>query len=93
MLTADLRSYRLPNVRDLPPVFEGIVLQHGGGPGPGGAKGIGETAMMPVAASIANAIEDATGLRITSLPITAAKIRAARQAQIATAEASRRESA
>ena len=35
---------------------------------------IGETALIPTAAAIANAIEDAVGVRVTSLPITAEKV-------------------
>jgi CO/xanthine dehydrogenase Mo-binding subunit len=35
---------------------------------------IGETSNIPVAAAIANAVEDAIGVRINSLPITAEKI-------------------
>ena len=35
---------------------------------------IGETATMPTAAAIANAVEDAVGVRITSLPITSEKV-------------------
>ncbi len=38
--------------------------------GPYGAKGIGELAFVPVAAAIANAVADATGIRFTQLPIT-----------------------
>jgi CO/xanthine dehydrogenase Mo-binding subunit len=35
---------------------------------------IGETALIPTAAAIANAVEDAVGVRITTLPITAEKV-------------------
>jgi CO/xanthine dehydrogenase Mo-binding subunit len=35
---------------------------------------IGETALIPTAAAIANAVEDAVGVRIKSLPITAEKV-------------------
>ena len=45
--------------------------------GPFGAKGLGELGLDPTAAVIANAIHDACGVRITQLPITAEKIRAA----------------
>ena len=39
-----------------------------------GAKGIGESALIPVAPAIANAIFDAVGVRIKDLPIKAEKI-------------------
>ena len=46
--------------------------------GPYGAKGMGELPMSPTAAAIANAVFDAVGVRIHSLPITPEKIAAAR---------------
>ena len=42
--------------------------------GPFGAKGVGEPGLVPTAPAIANAIYDATGVRITSLPITPEKL-------------------
>jgi aldehyde oxidoreductase len=48
--------------------------------GPYGAKGMGELPMSPTAAAIANAVYDAVGVRVHSLPITPAKIAAARGA-------------
>jgi CO/xanthine dehydrogenase Mo-binding subunit len=42
--------------------------------GPFGAKGIGESALIPVAPAIANAVFDAVGVRIKDLPIKAEKI-------------------
>ena len=38
------------------------------------AKGMGEASLLPTSAAIANAIEDAIGVRIKDLPITPAKI-------------------
>ena len=51
-----------------------IGLATGGGPGPFGAKGIGEAGILPIAAAIANAIDDAVGARLTALPMTAADL-------------------
>jgi CO/xanthine dehydrogenase Mo-binding subunit len=45
--------------------------------GPYNVKGIGENPIVPVAAAIANAVEDAIGVRIKGLPITAEKVYAA----------------
>jgi hypothetical protein len=42
--------------------------------GPFGARGIGEHTMIPAAALVANAVEDAVGLRIKRLPLTAEKV-------------------
>jgi CO/xanthine dehydrogenase Mo-binding subunit len=57
--------------------------------GPFGAKGVGEPTAVPTAAAILNAIHDAVGVRVTSLPATSEKIltaikakRAAEQKQI-----------
>lgn len=45
--------------------------------GPFGAKGIGEPVLVPTAPAIANAVYDATGIRISDLPITPEKVLAA----------------
>ena len=50
------------------------ILQSNFGSGPYNSMSIGETALIPTAAAIANAVEDAVGVRITSLPITAEKV-------------------
>ncbi|MDE0001739.1 MAG: hypothetical protein OXQ29_03490, partial [Rhodospirillaceae bacterium] len=42
--------------------------------GPFGAKGLSEPALAPTSAAVANAIHDAVGARITSLPITSEKV-------------------
>ena len=44
---------------------------------PFGAKGIGEPVLVPTAPAIANAVYDATGIRISDLPITPEKVLAA----------------
>jgi CO/xanthine dehydrogenase Mo-binding subunit len=67
-------KYRAPLATDLPLKFESILLEHGLGPGPFGAKGIGEAGILGVAAAVANAVEDAVDVRITSLPISAEKV-------------------
>ena len=43
-------------------------------PGPFGARGVGEPPIVPAPAAIANAIEDATGVRLTELPLTPERI-------------------
>ncbi len=67
-------DYRVPLAGDLPAEFVSITQEQGHGPGPFGAKGMGEAGMLPVAAAIANAVADAVGVRISSLPITSEKI-------------------
>ena len=63
-----LESYGLPLAVDVPDV-EIIVLEHPCEAGPFGAKGVAEPPVVPVGAAIANAVSDATGADITSLPI------------------------
>jgi len=57
------------------------MLESGAGIGPYGAKGVGEPACNSIAPAILNAIRDAVGVRLTSLPATAEKIVFALQKQ------------
>ena len=72
-------KYRVPLARDLPDRYESFILEHSG-PGPFGAKGIGEAGMLGVASAIANAIEDAVGVRLTEIPFTPERVLAAIEA-------------
>jgi len=45
--------------------------------GPFGAKGLGESGVIPVSAAVANAVKDAVGVRFTALPITSERVHAA----------------
>jgi CO/xanthine dehydrogenase Mo-binding subunit len=71
--TTHFGEYKIPTIRDVPP-FRSSVTEQPKGAGPYNSMPIGETANIPTAAAIANAVEDACGVRITSLPITAEKI-------------------
>jgi CO/xanthine dehydrogenase Mo-binding subunit len=66
-------DYKIPNVKDIPEL-KTILLASESGPGPYNARGIGENPIGPVAPAIANAVEDAVGVRIRDLPITAEKV-------------------
>jgi CO/xanthine dehydrogenase Mo-binding subunit len=72
-------KYRVPVAGDLPDRYESFILEHGG-PGPFGAKGIGEAGMLGVASAIANAIHDAVGARLTEIPFTPERVLAAIEA-------------
>lgn len=72
-LTTSFASYLIPTTLDVPDV-EPLVLESGEGLGPFGARGIGEPPIGPPAAALAHAIEDATGVRVTSLPLTPERI-------------------
>jgi len=65
----DLGQYLVPMSADTPELIPIIVETHEPS-GPFGAKGVGEAGLVPTAAAIANAIESATGVRVTRLPIT-----------------------
>jgi CO/xanthine dehydrogenase Mo-binding subunit len=72
-------DYRVPHAADLPDHYEAVILEYGG-PGPFGAKGIGEAGMLGVASAIANAIHDAVGVRLTEIPFTPERVLAAIEA-------------
>jgi CO/xanthine dehydrogenase Mo-binding subunit len=74
ILNADPLQYRLPLLPDLPDEFITVMIENGDGPGPQGAKGVGNTPVSPVAPAIGNALYEALGIRIHDLPITAEKI-------------------
>ncbi len=70
---ADFFNYRIPTALDVPKMK--VMLVESVDPlGPFGAKGLAEPGLVPVAAALANAIEDAVGVRIRDLPITPEKI-------------------
>ena len=69
----NLSTYLIPTAVDTPRI-ELIVLESGGGLGPYGAKGVGEPSDNSIAPAILNAIKDATGCRITSMPVTPEKV-------------------
>jgi xanthine dehydrogenase molybdenum-binding subunit len=69
LLNPNLVDYPLPRFRDVPLNFRTIILEEGGGPGPYGAKGMGEGGILAVAPAICNAVFNATGVRIQEVPI------------------------
>lgn len=73
-------DYTMPTPDALPMLRSGIVESNEPN-GPHGAKGASETAILPGAAAIANAVFDAVGVRITELPITPEKVLAALRAR------------
>lgn len=66
---------------DAVPMLRGGLVESNEPNGPYGAKGASETAILPGAPAIANAVFDAIGVRITTLPITPEKILAALREQ------------
>ena len=76
-----LADYKIPGMLDIPPVIENEAVDATQGSGPFGAKGVGESGTFGVSPAIANAIEDAVGVRITSLPITSEAVYRALRAE------------
>jgi len=74
LINPNLIDYVLPSLADMPASIDPIAIEIPDRNGPFGAKGIGESALIPVAPAIANAIFDAVGVRIKDLPIKAEKI-------------------
>jgi CO/xanthine dehydrogenase Mo-binding subunit len=70
---ASLADYKIPGIRDIPPM-ENVLVAAEQSSGPFGAKGIGESGTFGVSPAIANAIEDAVGVRLTDMPLTAEKL-------------------
>ena len=69
-------DYRVPVCSDLP-MIDAILIEVPNPRHPFGARGAGEVPIVPPMAAVANAIADATGLRIRDLPMSPPKLRAA----------------
>jgi CO/xanthine dehydrogenase Mo-binding subunit len=67
---ASLADYKIPGILDVPPIMNNETVDAHQSNGPFGAKGVGESATFGVSPAIANAIEDACGVRLTELPLT-----------------------
>jgi CO/xanthine dehydrogenase Mo-binding subunit len=66
---ASLADYKIPGLRDVPLVMENETVDTYQHNGPFGAKGVGEVSTFCVSPAIANAIDDAVGVRLTELPL------------------------
>ncbi|MBI2368717.1 MAG: molybdopterin-dependent oxidoreductase [Deltaproteobacteria bacterium] len=73
-VNASLLAYRIPCAADLPARMEAIIVETPHRDGPYGSKGVGETAVAPVAPAIGNALADALGIRLRDLPLTPDKV-------------------
>jgi CO/xanthine dehydrogenase Mo-binding subunit len=67
---ASLADYKIPGIHDVP-AMENEAIEAFQANGPFGAKGVGEVATFGVSPAIANAIDEAVGVRLTELPLTA----------------------
>ncbi|MGZ8263097.1 MAG: xanthine dehydrogenase family protein molybdopterin-binding subunit [Burkholderiales bacterium] len=82
-INPNLTNYIVPTSLDMPAIEVEIVESYDP-TGPFGAKGVGEPTSVPTAAAVLNAIHDAVGVRLTSLPATSERVLAAIQARAAT---------
>ncbi|MGH7816643.1 MAG: xanthine dehydrogenase family protein molybdopterin-binding subunit, partial [Candidatus Binatia bacterium] len=80
--TLHFGDYKIPTIRDIPKLRK-IVVETAAGRGPYNSMSIGETPIITVAPAIANAVHDAIGVRIKSLPLTAEKTLAGLKNQLA----------
>lgn len=80
-LNPTFTDYRIATTIDAPEEIKTIIVEVPQDDGPFGARGIGEHAMVPTAPAIANAVRNALGIEIDSLPITSEKVWAALQAR------------
>jgi CO/xanthine dehydrogenase Mo-binding subunit len=74
MVNPGLINYRVPTVADLPEELVTILFENANGPGPHGAKGMGESGLLTVPSAIGNALFNAVGVRLTELPLTPEKV-------------------
>lgn len=74
MLNQNFTDYKIPTALEMPDKVVPIIVEVGQPDGPYGARGMGEHTMIPAAPMIANAVEDALGIRINEMPITAEKV-------------------
>jgi xanthine dehydrogenase molybdenum-binding subunit len=76
VLTQSFMDYAVFKAADMPRLSVRLI-ESVDAEGPFGAKGLGESGVVPVSAAVANAVHDAIGVRFHELPITPAAVRAA----------------
>src|SRR5947209_20404164 len=86
ILTQSFMDYAVFKAADMPEIVVRLI-ETVDAEGPFGAKGLGESGVIPVAAAVANALKDALGVRFTELPITPARVRAALAGHVASKDA------
>jgi CO/xanthine dehydrogenase Mo-binding subunit len=67
-------DYRIPTIKDIPGVMESFAVENRDGPGPYGAKGVGEGGLLAAAAAVGAAVREAIGTPIRDLPLTPERI-------------------
>jgi CO/xanthine dehydrogenase Mo-binding subunit len=67
-------DYRIPTTKDVPLELHALMVENEDGPGPYGAKGVSEGALLCTAPALAAAVAQATGVRIHDLPLTPERV-------------------
>jgi CO/xanthine dehydrogenase Mo-binding subunit len=73
LMNPSLLDYRKLTAADVPNI-ETVIVEVPAPAGPFGARGVGEPPIIPAPAAVANALEDATGVRLTVLPLTPERV-------------------
>ena len=74
LLNPSAIDYALPRFKNLPPVFDSILIENRDGPGPFGSKGMAEGGLAPVAPAIAAALRQAVGIVVRDLPMSPERV-------------------
>ncbi len=74
LVNSNLIDYRIPKFSDVPAAFETVLVENEDGPGPHGARGMGEGGLVSVAPAITNALARGYGIRINDLPLTPERV-------------------
>jgi CO/xanthine dehydrogenase Mo-binding subunit len=67
-------DYRILTIQDIPAEICSVPIENEDGPGPYGSKGAGEGGVLSIAAAVASAIRQATGIAVRDLPLTPERI-------------------
>jgi CO/xanthine dehydrogenase Mo-binding subunit len=73
LVNGTLLEYHVPTTADLPDEYRSIIVENGDGPGPYGAKGVGEGALAAVTAALVTALAD-LGIEMHELPLTPERV-------------------
>jgi CO/xanthine dehydrogenase Mo-binding subunit len=74
LLNPHIIDYRVPTFSDVPDEFHTVLVENKDGPGPHGARGMGEGGLVSVAPAVTNALARGFGIRIKDLPLTPERV-------------------
>jgi CO/xanthine dehydrogenase Mo-binding subunit len=74
LINSNLVDYRIPRFSDVPEEFHSFLVENRDGPGPHGARGMGEGGLVSVAPAVTNALARGFDIRIKDLPLTPERV-------------------